>query len=320
MEKAVITDSTFSPLDIEKQLLAPLGINVVAAQCRTPDDLIPLVVDAKYVMTQFAPVNADVIDAMQSAQVIVRYGIGVDNVDLQAARSKGIPVCNVPDYCIDEVADHTLALILSATRGVVENAMAVRFGKWELAVPVSAMKCLKSMTVGIIGLGRIGREVASRLKAFKCHILVFDPIADSNSLIRAGYEPVTLERLLERSDLITLHCPANKNTHHLINATAIGSMKRGAIVVNVARGSVVCTEDLVDALRDGRVSFAALDVAEVEPLPPDHPLRTFNNVIVHSHIASTSEASRIALREQVAKTVICASRGERLPNVVNGVY
>lgn len=319
MEKAVVTDSTFSPLDIETELLVPIGLNVIAAQCLTADGLKQAVHDADYVMTQFAQVNADVIESMRRARVIVRYGIGVDNVDLAAARNKGIPVCNVPDYCINEVADHTLALILAATRRVVENAIAVRNGSWQLVVPVGAMKCLNSMVVGIIGFGRIGREVASRLKPFKCRILICDPIADSKTLREACFEPATLDDLITKSDVITLHCPANNKTHHLINATTIKSMKPGVILVNVARGSLVCTEDLLTALRSGHISFAALDVAEMEPLSRDHPLRSLSNVIVHSHIASASEASHEALRRQVAKIVICASRGEPLPNVVNGV-
>ena len=155
---------------------------------------IDLVRDADAVITQFAPVNAAVIGAMQKSRVIVRYGIGVDNVDLAAAAAKGIPVCNVPDYCIDEVADHALAMILDLTRNITANAIKVRSGSWGLATPLANIRTLKNMTVGVVGFGRIGREVAARLKAFKCKVLVFDPPVDAAVIRSAGCEPVRAGR------------------------------------------------------------------------------------------------------------------------------
>lgn len=174
MPTVAITDYTFANLEIEKSILDPIA-QVVGGQCKTPEALIELVQDADAVITQFAPVNAAVIDAMRRAKIIVRYGIGVDNVDLQAAKAKGIPVCNIPDYCIDEVADHTLAFILCMTRQVVPNALLIREGKWGLATELAHMRTLKDQTVGVVGFGRIGREVVARLKAFKPQVLVFDP-------------------------------------------------------------------------------------------------------------------------------------------------
>src|SRR5262249_3313237 len=156
-------DSTFGPLDIEAAILRPLGATIDARQCRTEADLLDAVAEADYVLTQFAPLTARVIGAMRRARLIVRYGIGVGNVDLEAARRRGIPVCNVPSYCIDEVADHTLALLLNATRRIGDNARVVRKGGWGLAVPLERMKSLREVTVGIIGFGRIGRAVADRL-------------------------------------------------------------------------------------------------------------------------------------------------------------
>jgi D-3-phosphoglycerate dehydrogenase len=300
-------------------VLRPLGLSVVGAQCRTHEELKGLVHDADYVLTQFAPVGAEVIAAMKQARVIVRYGIGVDNVDLGAARDKGIPVCNVPDFCIDEVADHTLGLILAATRQVVANADHVRQGQWGLAVPLTSMLALKRMTVGVIGFGRIGREVAERLRPFKCRLLVFDPAVDAAEIDSFGGESVGLEPLFAASDLVTLHCPATPKTRHLINEASISRMKDGAILVNAARGSVVCTDDLVKALESGKISFAALDVAEVEPPTADDPLRTMPNVILHSHIASASQSAVTTLRREAASVIACAERGEPLPNIVNGV-
>ena len=197
--KIAVTDYTFGDLDIETAVLAPLGCQVVGQRTHAEAELIELVRDADCVITQFAPVNARVIDAMQRARAIVRYGIGVDNVDLAAAAAKNIPVCNVPDYCIDEVADHTLALLLALTRRIVANSNYIRDGKWGSAAPLTSLHSLKQLRVGIVGFGRIGREVARRLIAFKSPVQVFDPRSFREADIQqAGCEAVDLERLIER--------------------------------------------------------------------------------------------------------------------------
>lgn len=319
MQRVGITDYTFPSLEIEEQLLTPLGLKVEGAQCRAAGEVIDFLRGADFVITQFAPVNREVIETLDRAQIIVRYGIGVDNVDLIAARDKGIPVCNVPDFCIDEVAEHTLAFILAATRQVEANAQHVRNGFWGLAVPLAAMRCLRSMTVGVVGFGKIGREVVSRLKPFKPRILVHDPGMTPTEITGVGAEPADLASLLSASDVVTLHCPATESTKHLINATTIAQMKDGAIFVNLARGAVVCTESLVAALQSGKLSFAALDVLETEPIAADHPLRSMRNAIIHSHIASASQAAVKKLRTDAATLVALAAQGQPLRNIVNGV-
>ncbi|MFM8402569.1 MAG: C-terminal binding protein, partial [Pirellula sp.] len=233
MPTVAITDYTFANLEIEKSILDPLA-QVIGSQCKTPEALIELVQNADAVITQFAPVNAAVIDSMQLAKVIVRYGIGVDNVDLQAAKRKGIPVCNVPDYCIDEVADHTLAFILGMTRQVVPNAISISQGKWGLASDLAHMRTLKDQTVGVVGFGRIGREVAMRLRAFKPQILVYDPLVDPAHLEPYAARSVSLAELLASSDIVTLHCPSTPQTKKLLNRESIATMKPGSLVVNLA--------------------------------------------------------------------------------------
>jgi D-3-phosphoglycerate dehydrogenase len=319
MSKVAVTDATFAPLDVESAILAPLGFELVAGQCRTPAELIELVADADYVITQFAPVRAEVIAAMRRAKVIVRYGIGVDNVDLGAARARGIPVCNVPDYCIDEVADHTLAFLLAATRQVLPNCLGVRGGGWRLAVPLGAMQTLRDLTVGIVGLGRIGRAVARRAVAFGCRLLGHDPVLTPAEVERLGCTPATLDEVLAGSDVLTLHCPSTPQTRRMLNAQTLARMKDEAILINVARGDLVDPAALVEALQRGKLAGAALDVFDPEPIPPESPLLTMENVIVSAHIASTSVKAVRALREGVARTVACAVRGEPLPNIVNGV-
>jgi D-3-phosphoglycerate dehydrogenase len=256
---------------------------------------------------------------MRRARVIVRYGIGVDNVDLEAARAKGIPVCNVPDYCIDEVADHTLAFILGATRQVVINSNRVRDGKWGLATPLDQMRALRDLTVGVVGFGRIGREVVARLKAFKCRILVHDPVISPENISRSGATPADLSQLLSESDIVTLHCPSMAQTRGMINRDSLARMKSGVILINVARGDLVDSVALTEALQKRHVAFAALDVFAPEPIPADHPILKLDNLIVASHIASTSVPAVRKLRETAANLALKAVRGEPLPNIVNGV-
>lgn len=319
MPTVAITDYSFPSLDIEEAALQPQGITVRSGQCKTPETLIPLVSDADAVITQFAPVKADVIAAMQRAKVIVRYGIGVDNVDLEAARAKGIPVCNVPDYCIDEVADQTLAFILATTRQVVPNTLHLRSGKWGLATTLGDMRTLRDQTVGIVGFGRIGREVAARLAPFKCRRLVFDPVIPAEMIRSAGCESATLNELLTHSDIVTLHCPSTAQTRKLLNADSLSKMKRGAIVINLARGDLIDTPAFVAALQSGQLSAAAIDVCDPEPIPADSPLRSLPNVISAAHIASASPKAVRTLRETAARLAAMALRGEPLPNIVNGV-
>ena len=227
--KVVITDWTFPDLAVEEAILKPIGHEVIARPCKNEAELIAHVAEADVVVTQFARVNANVITAMTKARAIVRYGIGVDNVDLEAARARGIPVCNVPDYCIDEVADQTLAFILGLTRQVVSHTNHVQSGRWGLAVPLSEMRTLRQLAVGVIGFGRIGREVVKRLLPFKCRVFVFDPIVSAGDITAAGAQAATLGEILATADIITLHCPSTPQTRKLISAEALAKMKRGAL-------------------------------------------------------------------------------------------
>ena len=318
--KIVITDYSFPNLDVEEGILKPLGYDLVAwKEKRSATELTQLVADADAVITQFAPVNAEVIASMQHAKVIVRYGIGVDNVDLEAAKTRGIPVCNVPDYCVDEVADHTLAFILATTRQVVSNCVLLREGKWGLATSLDQMKAMRDLTVGVVGFGRIGREVAARLRAFKCKVLVHDPVVAAAEIERSGSVPVTLTELLSTSDVITLHCPSMAQTRGMINRESLATTKRGVIMVNLSRGDLIDSAALTEALQSGHVGAAALDVFAPEPIPADHPILKMSQVIASAHIASCSVPAVRKLRETAANLAVMALRGEKLPSVVNGV-
>jgi D-3-phosphoglycerate dehydrogenase len=321
MPTVAITDYTFPDLSFEEAVLRPAGVEIVSfKEKRPPAEVAELVREADAVIAQFASVNADVINAMTNAKAIVRYGIGFDNVDCNAARERGIAVCNIPDYCVDEVADHTLAFILAITRQVVPNALEMRAGKWGLATPVSAMAALKHLTIGIVGFGRIGREVVRRLLAFKARVLVFDPVVPVAEIEKSGaVAAASFEQLLAESDVVSPHCPSTPKTKQLFNAGAFAKMKAGSIFINVGRGDLADSAAITAALQSGHLAGAALDVFDPEPIPADHPIRTMPNVILASHIASVSPPAVKTLRETAARIALQAVRGEALPNVVNGV-
>lgn len=321
MPTIAITDYTFPDLSLEEGILRPAGVEIVSLkEKRPPAEIAELVRQADAVITQFAPVNAEVIAAMSRARAIVRYGIGYDNVDGAAARERGIPLCNIPDYCVDEVADHTLAFMLALTRQVVPNTLLVREGRWGLATPVAAMSALKQLTIGIVGYGRIGREVVQRLLAFKARVVVFDSVVPAETITKGGaLAAASLDALLAECDLVSPHCPSGPSTKQLFNAATFSKMKPGSLFVNVGRGDLADSEAITAALQSGHLAGAALDVFDPEPIPADHPIRTMPNVILASHIASVSTPAVKTLRETAARIALQAVRGEPLPNIVNSV-
>ena len=320
MPTVAVTDHTFPNLEVEEGILKPLGCTLVVRQCKTAAELIELTRDVDYVITQFARVDKSVIKEMKNARLIARYGIGVDNVDLDAAREKGIPVCNVPDYCMDEVADHTLSLMLSLTRQILPNAIASANGKWGGAgVPLSSYRVMKEQTVGVVGFGRIGREVCARLRSFKCNIQVADPAVPADAISSQGYAPVSLDQLLRTSDIVTLHCPSMASTRKMLNANTFATMKRGALLLNVARGDLVDSQALVEALKSGQLLGAALDVFDPEPIPAEHPICKLPNVILTPHNATATPTAARLLREGVAAHIARAIQGKPMISIVNGV-
>lgn len=317
--RIVVTDYGFPDLSLEQALCDASGCELTGHHCKSEDELKAAVASADAVITQFARITPSVIAAMAKARAIVRYGIGVDNVDLGAAQAHGIPVSNIPDYCIDEVADHTLSFILGLTRQVVAHTRDVQAGRWGLAVPVNGMRVLREQSVGVVGFGRIGREVVRRLLAFKCTVHVHDPVAPVADIVASGAKPAGLDALFAQSDIVTLHCPSTPQTRHLVNASRLAAMKPGALLVNLSRGDLVDTPALVSALESGALAGAALDVFDPEPLPADNPLRRLPQVIVAPHIASVSPTAVRALREGAARRAIAAVRGDLPPNIVNGI-
>ena len=295
--RIVITDWTFPDLRIEEGILKPHGVELVARQCKSEAELVELCTETDAVITQFARLNTNVVSAMRQARAIVRYGIGVDNVDVDTARARGIPVCNVPDYCIDEVADQTLAFLLATTRQVVTHANHLRAGHWGLVTRLADMKALRDLTVGVVGFGRIGREVVRRLIPFQCAVLVHDPAVSAAEVEKLGARPAAFETLLQNADVLTLHCPSSAQTRRLMNRETFAKLKPGAIFINVGRGDLADSGALTAALQSGHLGAAALDVFDPEPIPENHPIRALPNVILAPHIASCSMPAVTKLRE-----------------------
>lgn len=298
-KNVVITDWGFPSLDPERSVFAGKGIELLEYQCKSEDDVARVVKDADVVMAQWAPVRATAIAAMTRCKGIVRYGIGLDNIDLDEARKKGIPVRNVPDYCVDEVADHTFALALSAQRQIVSVFNRLKEGTWKITPPHS-LPPLRQSVLGLVGFGRIGRLVAERGRAFGMTVMVSDPVVSEAELRQAGVTPATFDRIVRESDVISLHCPLTETTRHLINEATLRLMKPTAILVNTSRGGLVDLEAVVGALQSGVIAGAALDVFEQEPLPANHKFLKLPNAIATSHVAWYSSASIQELQRRAA--------------------
>ena len=314
-KKVVITDYGFPDLKQEKKLLEGIGYEVVAGQCKTAEEVLDLSRDAEAVMVQWAPVTREVIEGLENCRIIIRYGIGVDNVDLTAAKEKGIPVCNVPDYCIQEVADHAVALALSLGRQLLINDRRVRDGVWKITPP-KPMPAFREMKFATVGYGRIAREVLKRAAVFGFQKATCDPFVKAEAIQKDNTIPMSLEQLFEQADIISLHSPLNKETHHLINESSLGKMKSNALLINTSRGGLVDADALADAISKGKIAGAGIDVFEQEPLPAEHPLRKCENVILTSHTAWYSESSIPELQLKATEEAIRGLTGQPLTSRV----
>lgn len=252
-------------------------------------------------------------------KVISNYAVGYDNIDIPAATRRGVPVGNTPGVLTDTTADFAFALLMAAARRVVEADGYTRAGKWQTWGPSLLLgQDITGATLGIIGFGRIGKGMAKRAQGFDMEVLYYSPNCKPDPYAEAiGAQCVDLTTLLERSDFVSVHVPLNDQTHHLINKETLQAMKPTAVLINTARGPVVDTEALYEALRDQVIGYAALDVTDPEPIPADHPLLTLDNVIVAPHIASASYATRGKMATMAAENLIAGLKGERLPNCVN---
>ncbi|MBM3262421.1 MAG: C-terminal binding protein [candidate division Zixibacteria bacterium] len=312
MSTVIVTDHGFPSLDPERSVLEAAGITLeeIRPVCKNEDDIIRTCPNADVLIVQWAPVNRRVFEALPKVRCIVRYGVGVDNFDLKAAKDLGIVAANVPDYCVEEVSNHALSMILSLCRRIPHDHSQMAAGGWGVG-PFRPMPALSDLTLGVVSFGRIARRVMEKAAVFGFDRIACDPFLPDAVFEGTGVRRVDLETLLCTADVISLHCPLVRETRHLINRDTLAQMKPGAILVNTSRGPVVCEADLIDALGSGHLSGAGLDVFEKEPLPTDSPLHTLSNVILTSHAASVSERSVLMLQTKAAEIARDFLQGKR---------
>jgi D-3-phosphoglycerate dehydrogenase len=313
----VITDSNLGS-DADERLLAAAGIATVRLQASTADEVVAALsrTSPDALIVQWAPVTGAALDAAPSVRFISRLGIGYDMIDVEAATERGVAVANTPDYCVDEVVAHSLAMMLWLVRGLGRYDAAVRRGRWNAVEPYPAAGRPAETIVGVVGLGRIGARVAEQARALGFAVLGCDPYAP----VRAGEQRTSLKELLGRSDLVTLHAPLDDQTRHLIRADTLALMRPGTLLVNTCRGGLVDQVAVIDALRSEQLAGVALDVFESEPLPADSALRSLPNVLLTPHAAWYSPQSLAELPVQAARQVVDFLAGRPVPSIVNPAY
>ena len=308
----VITDHLFPSIHLQKDVLEQAGFILQEAKpvCKTEDEIIERCGGADALIVQWAPITRRVLDALPNVKGVVRYGIGVDNIDLKAAKDTGRMVSNVPNYCQEEVSDHTLAMMISLARRIPQDHSQFAAGGWGVG-PFLPIPAFADLTLGLIGFGSIARKVSDKAKPFRFKQIAFDPFAKPELFRERGVEQVQLDELLGRADIISLHCPLIPETQHIINASSIAKMRPGVILINTARGPLVNELDLISALRTGKILGAGMDVFEKEPLPKESPLRTFSNVVLTSHAASVSSRAVELLQIKAAEAARDILLGKR---------
>jgi D-3-phosphoglycerate dehydrogenase len=313
--KVVLTDYVWESLDVERTTLEDVA-SLVALRTKTPEEFLPHAEDCDALLNTYAgPITAAVMARMPRCRIIARYGIGVDTIDLDAATAAGIIVTNNPTYCIEEVAEHTMALLLACARKVAVYDRLVRQGRWELP-PGKPMFRLAGRTLGLVGFGNIARAVAGRAAAFGMRILYHDPFVAARQFPVPG-EKAELAEVLREADFVSVHPPLVPETRGMMNDEAFARMKPTAFLVNCARGPIVDTAALVRALDAGRIAGCALDTTDPEPLPDPHPLRGRDTVIVTPHAAWYSEQALVGLQAGAPAEVRRVLTGQWPVNVVN---
>lgn len=308
MAVVVQTDFAWRDTTVERSIIEAAGHTLVVGSSRPgePGSIEQLIAqnDPQAIMTCWAQVSPGAIAAPSNLRLVQRIGVGLDNIAVAAATERGAWVANVPDYCVDEVSDHAVALLLGWARGTIVFDRDVKAGCWDPSA--ARLRRVSELTVGIIGYGRIGHRTAAKLRAFGCHVLVHTRART----VEAGTEWLELDELLARSDAVILHVPLTSSTRHLLDGARLHRMRPGAFLINVSRGPLIDNDALLAALRSGRLSGAGLDVVEGEPTPPPE-LVGRPEVIVTPHVAFSSEASLNELRRRAAEEVVRVLAGER---------
>ncbi|MFH0872619.1 MAG: C-terminal binding protein [bacterium] len=307
--KAVYTDQHVIPAGPEREILAAVEAELFVAECRSEEETIRAAAGAHAVLNASAKLTSRVIETLKDCMVIARYGIGVDNVDIPAATAQGIIVCNVPDFCFEEVSDTAMSLILATTRKVCRMSQLVKQGIWDrsLAKPIHKFS---RQTLGLIAFGNIARTLTKKARPFGFKIIAYDPCLSPEVGKPYGVELVDLDTLLRESDVISIHAPLTQETFHMIGETELKKMKPSAFLVNTGRGPIVDGKALYQALKEGWIAGAGLDVMEKEPPDPKDPLLTLDNIVFTPHYGSYTEEAYYELRVKAAQGAASVLRGE----------
>jgi D-3-phosphoglycerate dehydrogenase / 2-oxoglutarate reductase len=308
--KITINYQEYADVDIEKAVLCALpGVEIVESHTRDTNEFVNEARDSDAAIIQYVRCPKEAIEAMPHMKVIVRYGIAVDTIDVAAARARGIRVCNVPLYCLDEVSNHSLAMILALHRKLFEANRMIREERHRLET-LRPVPRLAEATAGLLGFGHISRLLAKKLKPLVGKILVFDPYVGAKEMEIDGVIKSDIESLFSNSDFVSVHVPLKESTRRLVGAELISRMKPAAYLINTSRGPVVDEPALIEALREKKIAGAGLDVFEKEPLPAESPLRSLDNVILTSHYAWYSEGAIKELKETAARQALLVLRGD----------
>jgi len=305
-----VTDSPFPSLDPAKKALARLNPEYRMAKSVSADDILAVARDADAILVTYAKLSRELLRQLTRCKAIGRFGLGVDNIDLPAATERGIAVNYVPDYCLREVSDHAMALLLALARKVTAANALVQSGRWELP-PLVPLRRLEGQVLGLVGFGNIPRALAPKARAFGLRVATYDPYVDKVAADAAGVECVGFDDLLARADFISVHAPLQPATRGLINAKAFAKMKKGAMLINTARGPLVDEAALIAALDSGHLGGAALDVVAHEPLAKDSPLIGRSNLILTPHTAFYSVEALEELQTKCASDVARVLSGEK---------
>ena len=300
-----------APLPEERESLDRPDIEfVLRGRCSTPQAVLEAVRDADAALCYSEPYTREVFAGAPRLKVVVRYGIGVDTIDLDAATDYGVIVANLPDFCIEEVANHALALLLACAKKVLRIDRLIRTAGWAAARDtLSPMGAIHDQTLGLIAFGNIARALARKAKALSMNVTAYDPYVKPEVFAEMGVESVTMDDLLARSDYVSCHLPLAAQTRGMIDASLFARMKPTAYLINTSRGAVVNEQDLIEALRSGRIAGAGLDVFEREPIAPDHPFCAMENVVLTPHSASYADATFASMRRRVGKSAVAVLEG-----------
>lgn len=312
--KIVLTDYEFEHLQYEEDVFAESGLDIefIKAQCKTEEEVIEQAKKADAILNQYAPLSRRVIESLEKTKIISRYGVGVNTIDLDAAKEKGITVANVPDYGMEEVSNHALALLLSWARKVTLLNNQVKKGNWDFKACVPIHRFNKQ-TVGVLGFGRIPRRFIEKVKPLGFKTAAYDPFVSAEDMMAVGVQKMELDEIIRESDYLSVHVPLINDTFHLLNEERFKQMKKTAVIINTARGPIIDEKALADALEKEYISGAALDVTEEEPISKDSPLLKMDNVIITPHSAWYSEEAMIELRQKAAKNIVQVLNGEKTP-------